>query len=144
MKNCQIYTDGGTRGKNPGVSACGFVLMESGYTVVEAACLLDGITSNNESEYGGVVMGLFNAAARGYTHVDLFTDSQLVANQMTGKFQVNSAVLKECVEEARIEESKFEVVRYTWIPRAQNARADRVVRDLLDEEMARRKDDAKR
>lgn len=144
MKKAILYTDGGTRGGNPGVSACGFVIIEhgdeSGDVVVEGATLLGCEVSNNEAEYGGLIYGLYNCAAHGYTHVHVFTDSQIMANQMNGLYGVKAPNLQDCYAEAKIEEQRFEHVTYEWISRKNNSRSDRLVRDLLDEEMAIRKD----
>lgn len=142
MRYATLYTDGGTRGGNPGVSACGFVLMDkdSDQIVVEGATLIGPEATNNEAEFAGLIFGLFNCAEYGFTHVHVFTDSQIMANQMNGTYSVKAPNLQECYSEAKKEESKFKQVTYEWISRNKNVRADMLVRDLLNVEMAMRKD----
>lgn len=137
MKYAEAFTDGGTRGGNPGISGCGFVLLEDGEIIVEAATLIEDKCSNNVAEFCGIAFALFNAAERGYTHIDIYTDSQIVQQQLSGVYAVKSPNLIEPYEETKEEEARFECVTYNWIPREQNRRADYLVRKLLDDRMAK-------
>jgi ribonuclease HI len=136
---CRLYSDGGTRGGNPGVSASGFVVWDSTNTqiIYETADLIPHIVSNNFAEYLALASGLHWCANKGYTHVDCFLDAQVVTNHMNGTYAVKSKNLIECFEGTKAEESRIPVVTYTWIPRKLNSRADGLVRTLLDVEMER-------
>lgn len=134
-----LFTDGGTRGGNPGFSACGFVVMDKeGEVVFEFATLLDGKCSNNVAEYGGLILGLHYCSSAGFRTLDVFTDSKLMAEQMDGLYAVRAEALKPCFVEAKEEEARFEEVSYHWVSRQFNKHADRLVRELLDEFMEQR------
>lgn len=133
MSHCQLFTDGGTRGGNPGYSASGFVIMDvEGETLLEWAQMLEGKCSNNVAEYCGLIAGLSHCAALGFKSVDVFTDSKIMAEQMSGVFAVRTPALKECFDEATMESEAFDHISYNWVSRKFNQRADYIVRQILD------------
>ena len=52
-----------------------------------------GDTTNNVAEYRGLLLGLERARALGATEVDVVMDSELVVNQLNGRYRVRSADL---------------------------------------------------
>ena len=79
-----IYTDGASKG-NPGPSgAGGDILTPDGETIEEFHEYL-GRTTNNVAEYEAVRIGLARALALGARRVTVRLDSELVANQLTGR-----------------------------------------------------------
>ncbi len=52
----EIYSDGGARG-NPGPSACAFVVFDGGKLRAQGSTHL-GVGTNNQAEYGGVILAL--------------------------------------------------------------------------------------
>ncbi|MGH2428747.1 MAG: ribonuclease HI family protein, partial [Candidatus Limnocylindria bacterium] len=93
-RRLQIHTDGAARG-NPGPAGAGAVLRDAadGSLVAELAVFL-GERTNNFAEWTAVQLALEEAIARGATHVDLRTDSELVARQISGRYRVKHPDLK--------------------------------------------------
>jgi broad specificity phosphatase PhoE/ribonuclease HI len=127
-----VEADGGSRG-NPGPAGYGAVVLDPATSEVLAERSESiGVTTNNVAEYGGLIAGLRAAAELGARRVDVRMDSKLVVEQMKGTWQVKNAALRELAREAVGLRSSFESVTFTWIPRAQNTRADRLANDAMD------------
>jgi ribonuclease HI len=79
--------------------------------------------TNNTSEYGAVIKALRHAKAEGWVGVCVYTDSQLIANQLNGVWQCNADALLKYVNAARklMEETRATI---EWLPGDQNQRAD--------------------
>lgn len=128
MSTLKMYSDGGSRG-NPGPSSCAawFPDLQSGVSefIPEA--------TNNVAEYMGLILGLKWAAERGYTQVVAKADSKLIVNQVTGVWGVkfpHLAALRDEVDELTSRLDSFDI---SYVPRAQNAEADRLCNVCMDE-----------
>jgi ribonuclease HI len=120
-----IYTDGASKG-NPGpAGAGGVILTPDGETVEEFREHL-GRTTNNVAEYEAVRIGLTRALALGARRVTVRLDSELVANQLAGRFKVKDTKLIDRYLEVERLLSRLDSVRFETIPREKNARADRL------------------
>ena len=126
-----IYTDGGSRG-NPGPSACGFVIMDSGQRVVARGGEYLGITTNNQAEYHGGRVSLEKAIELGLKRVDIRLDSMLVVNQMNGVYTIKNRELWPINERIRDLMLNFERVTFRHVPRELNQLADGEVNRALD------------
>ena len=131
QKSITIYTDGGARG-NPGPAAIGVVFM-NGAEIVEEYKEFIGDTTNNQAEYRAVLAALDIAAEKGYTHLDFFLDSQLVAEQLNRNYKVKEKGLQQLFLEAWNKIQGFTKVTFSFIPREKNIEADRLVNEALDE-----------
>ncbi|XP_073154100.1 uncharacterized protein [Henckelia pumila] len=91
---------------------------------IRLAVRLDFRASNNEAEYEAVLIGLRAAKQAGAARVHLYSDSQLVAQQVNGTYEVKNEKLKEYMR--TIEEAKgfFDEVLFEQIPREDNEKAD--------------------
>jgi ribonuclease H / adenosylcobalamin/alpha-ribazole phosphatase len=126
-----VEADGGSRG-NPGPAGYGAaVFAEDGSLLAERAEGI-GVTTNNVAEYQGLVAGLTAARDLGATAVAVRMDSKLVVEQMSGRWQIKNEALKPLAGMARDLAAGFDEVTYTWIPRAQNAHADRLANEAMD------------
>jgi len=128
-----IEADGGSRG-NPGPAAYGAVLLdaETGDVLAEDGATL-GVATNNVAEYSGLIAGLRLAAeVAPDAAVEVRMDSKLVVEQMAGRWRVKHPDLQALHAEATALAPPR--TAYTWVPRAQNARADRLVNAALDGE----------
>jgi ribonuclease H / adenosylcobalamin/alpha-ribazole phosphatase len=132
-----VEADGGSRG-NPGPAGYGAVVKdaETGAVLAERHAGL-GTTTNNVAEYNGLIAGLRAAAEVGASIVDVRMDSKLVVEQMSGRWKIKHAALQPLALQARDLASRFERVRYEWIPRAQNAHADRLANEAMDTQEGR-------
>jgi probable phosphoglycerate mutase len=129
-----VEADGGSRG-NPGPAAYGALLKdaETGELLAEVARPI-GTATNNVAEYQGLIAGLELAAefAPGAV-VEARLDSKLVVEQLRGTWQVKKENLKPLKAEA--ERLAPAGTMYTWIPREENAHADRLANEALDGEL---------
>lgn len=126
-----VEADGGSRG-NPGPAAYGAVLRDAATGRVLAECAEHlGVTTNNVAEYRGLVAGLdlYRRYADGAA-LEVRLDSQLVVEQMAGRWRIKNADLQTLAQQAR--DLAPPGTRYTWIPRAQNAAADALANEALD------------
>lgn len=130
-----IRADGASRG-NPGEASFGAVLLDGEKEIATASAHL-GVTTNNFAEYSGVIAGLKLAIAHDQSAEYLVQlDSKLVVEQLNGNWKVKSKDLMPLVSEASKLASKLRV-RFEWIPREQNSRADELANQALDRPVAR-------
>jgi ribonuclease H / adenosylcobalamin/alpha-ribazole phosphatase len=127
-----VEADGGSRG-NPGPAAYGAVVRDAltGEVLAEVAETL-GVTTNNVAEYRGLIAGL--QAAKGIDPdpvVEARLDSKLVVEQMSGRWKIKNAALRPLALKAN-RVLPPDRVSYTWVPRALNAHADRLLNAALD------------
>ena len=138
LDEAKLYTDGGSRG-NPGDSACAFVICDLADDVVEKSGYYMGMATNNQAEYYGMIKGLERCRDLGIDKIRLYSDSQLVVNQMNGFYKVKNQELAPLNRQLKELAVSFERVGFHHIPRALNAQADKEVNRILDEHEHRRR-----
>ncbi|GAB3690100.1 bifunctional RNase H/acid phosphatase [Corynebacterium nasicanis] len=128
-----IYADGGSRG-NPGVAGSGTVVYAAdGRTVLRDIVYVVGKkATNNVAEYHGMLRGLEAARDLGARRVEMFMDSKLVVEQMSGRWKIKHPDMQALALEARRIAESFDSVSYTWVPRARNAAADALSNQAMD------------
>jgi ribonuclease HI len=130
-----LFADGASRG-NPGLSGAGALLTtKDGAVVAELASFL-GFATNNVAEYEALLLGLTGARARGATAITGRMDSELVVKQVNGSYQVKSPPLKRLHARVLSLRREFERFRIEYVPRAENAAADRLANRAIDEREA--------
>jgi ribonuclease HI len=127
-----VHVDGGARG-NPGPAAAGAVVSTPDGDVLDEARRVLGVATNNVAEYRGLLLGLERARALGADEVEIVNDSELVAKQMNGEYKVKHPDMKPLHAEATRALAAFAGWRIRSVPRAQNAAADALVNQALDE-----------
>jgi broad specificity phosphatase PhoE/ribonuclease HI len=128
-----VEADGGSRG-NPGPAGYGALVRDAatGQVLTEVAEALGRVT-NNVAEYRGLIAGLRAAAAVSRSaSVEIRMDSKLVVEQMSGRWKIKHPDMVPLAREARDLAAGFSSVRYTWVPRARNAHADRLANEAMD------------
>lgn len=85
-----------------------------------------GETTNNVAEYTAAIRGLERARELGAREVILRTDSQLLVNQLTGRYRVKTPHLQPLHRRVRDLAATFESVAFEHVPRERNAEADRL------------------
>ncbi|MFN2495911.1 MAG: bifunctional RNase H/acid phosphatase [Pseudonocardiaceae bacterium] len=127
-----IEADGGSRG-NPGPAGYGAVVRDAdtGEVLAEVSGGL-GTATNNVAEYSGLIAGLRAAVQAGARSAEARMDSKLVVEQMSGRWQVKQPHLRPLASEAAGLARRLGEVRYTWVPRARNAHADRLANEAMD------------
>jgi ribonuclease HI len=126
-----VNVDGGARG-NPGPAAIGVVVRNDDGAVVEQVGETIGETTNNVAEYRALLRGLELASAHGATEVELIGDSELVVRQIEGRYKVKNAGMKELHAQAKAALADFDSWSIRHVKRAENADADELVNEALD------------
>src|SRR5438067_8636781 len=125
-----VYIDGAARG-NPGPAAWAFVITRPDGRVEERAeCL--GTATNNFAEYTALVEALDYAQQIGLRRLDLFSDSELLVNQINGDYRVKNPALKQLYDEARDLMRQFDSVKVSHVRREFNRRADELCNERLN------------
>lgn len=131
-----VEADGGSRG-NPGPAAYGTVVRDgaTGELLFEIGEYI-GEATNNVAEYRGAIAGLAKVREIDeQARVEVRLDSKLVVEQMSGRWQIKHPDMRVLAKQAR-EILPASQVTYTWVPRAENAAADRMVNEALDQALA--------
>ena len=84
--------------------------------------------TNNAAEYEALIAGLELARALGVRKLLVYTDSQLVAKQVNGEYQVKEPILAKYHKIVMDLLKCFEYSSLTEIPRAENTVADSLSR----------------
>lgn len=132
LDEAKIYTDGGSRG-NPGDSAGAYVICSMDDSVVEKSGYYIGMATNNQAEYYGFLKGLERARDLGISKITLFSDSQLVVNQMKGVYKVKNQELAPLHQQVSEVANFFEKIDFIYVPRELNSLADGEVNRILDD-----------
>ena len=127
-----VEADGGSRG-NPGESGSGAIVTDqsTGELLAEIS-LYGGIASNNVAEYKGMIAGVRRAIELD-PDAELLVrlDSKLVVEQMSGRWKIKHPAMAELAAEAR-QILTGTPVRFEWMPRLQNSRADKLANLAMD------------
>jgi ribonuclease HI len=130
----KVYIDGASRG-NPGPSGIGIVVLnEEGKVLQEYHEFLGPRYTNNQAEYVALIRALEICSMlfpKGIIHV--FSDSELLINQLTGRYKVRSQNLKELFRSVKQKEKSFSRVYYHRVSREFNRRADELANKAIDE-----------
>ncbi len=132
MSKLVVHTDGAARG-NPGPAGIGVALYRPGEDD-PIAVIAEGIgtATNNVAEYKALLRGLSEALLRGADEVEVRTDSELMARQISGRYKVASPQLIPLHAEARRLLARFARAAVIHVPRKQNALADKLANQGMD------------
>ena len=128
-----IYTDGASRG-NPGHASYGFTIADEKGNLLHEEGAYIGIATNNAAEYTGVYEALkkVKESFKKRGQIELFADSKLVAEQLSGRYKIKSPNLKPIIEKIKILVLELGGVFFTHVPREKNIRADSLANEALD------------
>src|SRR5712691_12957040 len=124
--------DGGSRG-NPGPASYGVVIRDPRGEVVAKLKKYIGRSTNNVAEYYGLIAALDYAQSHGIRALRVESDSELLVRQMRGQYKVKSAELRPLFERARKMAQSFSSFKIEHVYRDQNAEADALANQALDE-----------
>jgi ribonuclease HI len=127
-----LHVDGGARG-NPGPAAIGVVISGPDGQVVEEIAERIGIATNNVAEYRAVLRGIERARQLGARELEIIGDSELIARQLAGAYKVKHPALRQLHAEALGALGDFDLWAIRTVPRDQNAGADALVNQALDD-----------
>jgi ribonuclease HI len=139
MKKIIIYTDGGSEG-NPGKGAVAFLFYnEEGKIIKEFSQEIGDNVTNNEAEYLAVILALkkfkqlFGKKLAKNTEIEIRSDSELLVNQMKGKYKILEEKLKPLFLDLWNLKIDFKNVEFKLIPREKNQRADALVKKIFSQ-----------
>ncbi len=125
------FIDGASRG-NPGESAFALLIgNEKGEILYQVAGRI-GIATNNEAEYRALLEALDAAIRLGIQSITVFSDSQLLVNQINGAYRINSPKLRSLYQEAKARIQRLRKFALLHIDREKNSLADRFASEILN------------
>ncbi len=131
----EVYIDGLCQPVNPGGIACyAFIVKSNGntiysdYGVVGRPFSVD--STNNVAEYTALAKALEWLITNSLflDKVEIKSDSQLLVNQLMGKYKAKANRIVPLYQKAVLLKSKFPNVQIKWIPREENREADLLTR----------------
>ncbi|MDD3846174.1 MAG: ribonuclease HI family protein [Syntrophorhabdaceae bacterium] len=125
-----VHVDGASSG-NPGKSGAGIIARDDKGNVIFTKGIFLGEMTNNMAEYEALLHALTSAVERSVKDITVYTDSQLVANQVTGVYKVKNMTLFTYVRRVKEIVGNFEHFTIQYIPREQNRDADKLAKDAI-------------
>ena len=125
----KIYTDGASRG-NPGESGAGAVIYQNN-TIIKQISKYLGKKTNNEAEYLAVLESIKFMLERKYQKAIFYSDSQLLVNQLNGKYKVKAETIIPIYKEIKALSQNLDL-KFNWIPREENSEADNLANRAID------------
>lgn len=120
-----------------GVAAYGFTVEGEGLDHEERGLAVppgSERATNNVAEYAGAIRALEYLRSRSFRGIVLLLgDSQLVLRQMSGEYEVRAEHLKPYHAHLEALSRSFEEVRFQWVPREENVRADALSKEAIAE-----------
>lgn len=123
--------DGAARG-NPGPAAYGVIVRRPDGKKHESLGKYIGRTTNNVAEYYALIAALDYAAANGIRRLRVYSDSQLIVNQIKGIYKVKHPDLRPLHERAKKQAAGLESFQIQYVPREENRDADEMANAALD------------
>ncbi|MCX5643004.1 MAG: ribonuclease HI family protein [Candidatus Omnitrophica bacterium] len=134
-----VFIDGASRG-NPGRSAIGVALYDPEGQPLKEVGFEIGITTNNIAEYTALLYGLTETLL--YVHklpdkineleLTIYSDSELLINQMTGRYQVKNEDIKRLYLLAQRLVSGLGKISFEKLSHDENKTADQLANKALD------------
>ncbi|MBI5411686.1 ribonuclease HI family protein [Candidatus Peregrinibacteria bacterium] len=125
-----LFVDGGARG-NPGLGGGGFVVFRDGKIVLKGERFFGKVT-NNQAEYQALIHALKQVKEKiGTPEIRCFMDSQLVVEQLNGRYKVKSPNVKPLFLEVQQLIGQFGSFTVSHVPREENALADALANEAM-------------
>lgn len=135
MTQIFINTDGGSRG-NPGHAGIGVSVSTIDGEILHEECRYLGIRTNNEAEYQAVIDSLhwlINSDIKS-ENIVWRLDSMLVVEQLSRRWKIKEARLQELAAVCWQLLTQLNTPhRFQYVPRAENARADALANQAMDQ-----------
>lgn len=128
----KLFSDGACRG-NPGIGGAGAVITDAADNILWEGKEYLAHCTNNIAEYKALILGLKGAQTQGFNQLDVYLDSELLANQINGFYKVKNENLKILMQEVRSLLSSFKSIRVEHVLRCHNAQADKLANLAIDE-----------
>lgn len=124
-----IYIDGACLG-NPGRIGAGYLIFKQGRLIAQDSVFL-GTGTNNFAEYMGCILALTRALSLGAEEINLYSDSNLLCQQLNGNFKVKSSNIYPLFVLANKLVADFKKIKISHIAREKNKEADRLAKKAV-------------
>jgi ribonuclease HI len=131
-KTLRVFTDGASRG-NPGPAGLGVVIEDGEGMRLRGLHRWLGATTNNEAEYHALIEGLKAVSEWKPDRVELYLDSKLVVEQVSGRYKIKKRELQDLCRKATELMSTFGEVEIKHVDREKNKGADALANMAIDE-----------
>ncbi|KAK0596580.1 hypothetical protein LWI29_016986 [Acer saccharum] len=117
----KLHVDGSS---NTHGSGAGIVITTPERDAVECAMRFDFKATNNQAEYEALLAGLRVCIALGADELEIYSDSQVVVNQVLDEYQAREEHMIAYLDIAKRLLRKFKMYKIFQIPREENEKAD--------------------
>ncbi len=122
----EVFIDGASDSDDNG--GVGVVLKSNGKELGNISRSV-GKKTNNEAEYLAMIAGLELALNNNFNSVKVYSDSELLVNQINGKYKVKAENLRPLFNQVIDVLDEFKTIEVNWIPREQNSSADNLAKE---------------
>ncbi|KAL5546806.1 hypothetical protein UlMin_006493 [Ulmus minor] len=120
-----LYVDGSS---TDNCSGAGVILVSPEKVRLSCALRFRFKATNNQAEYEALLAGLRLAKEVSARHLLIYSDSQLIVNQVNSEYQAKGEKMASYLEKAKELLGQFDIVTITQIPRNENTNADALAR----------------
>ena len=122
----KIHIDGASAG-NPGKCGIGYLIYKNGVIIKKDSVYL-GVQTNNFAEYMALVFALVASAQLGEKECEVFSDSQLLCEQINGNYKVKNDNIFSLFVLAKKIITGFTKFSITHVAREKNGEADELAK----------------
>ena len=139
IERVTISADGASSG-NPGPAAIGATIKDKQGKLVARISRDIGIATNNQAEYQAIIFALkkvrllFGKKPAKKMEIELFSDSELIINQLNRRYKIKEEDLQSLFIKVWNLTLDFKQVIFKHIVRVKNKEADYLVNQALDEQ----------
>jgi ribonuclease HI len=126
-----VHIDGGSRG-NPGEAGAGVYFQDRFGEPLERIARYLGRATNNTAEYQALLIALARAREAGVRHLRVYSDSELLVNQVNGRYRTKVPHLQQYLQEAIRLMREIGRVDVAHVRRELNAEADALANEAMD------------
>jgi ribonuclease HI len=126
-----LRTDGAARG-NPGPAGIGVLIEDDQGLRLRALHRWLGVATNNEAEYHALIEGLKAVKDWKPDRLEVYLDSKLVVEQVTGKYKTKKPELQQLHSEVMRLRGQFADVQFKHVRREENRGADHLANMAID------------
>ncbi len=130
-REVMVHIDGGARG-NPGEAGAGVYFQDPAGAPLESISRYLGRATNNTAEYQALLIALARAREAGVRHLRVFSDSELLVNQVNGRYRTKVAHLQQFLQEAIRLMREIGRVDVMHVRREMNMEADALANEAMD------------
>ena len=89
--------------------------------------------TNNQAEYGALIVGLSKCRNHSKGIIHVYSDSELMVKQLNGAYRINKPHLKKLADNVRLLMEGFQKVTFHHIKRDKNSRAAELANQAVDQ-----------